>query len=254
MTGQVQEMTAGKRSEWQNVSALIALVAMFFTASTAHAATSIGSTAPPGLPSICGTNLLEQESSSGPSYAVPSGGGVISSWSVQGSSLPGQVTLKVVRETTPDYYLVEGSSGVQTALPNQLNTYPTRLAVAAGNEIALYAAGAGAPCDYYTGNDADVQTYLFSPGGTPDPAVGTTVGPNQYHEPGYLLNVSAGVEPDADHDGYGDETQDLCPIDPTKQDSCRAAALKKCKKKAKKHDWSHKRLKKCKKKARLLPV
>jgi hypothetical protein len=33
-----------------------------------------------------------------------------------------------------------------------------------------------------------------------------------------------------------------------------AAALKKCKKKAKKHDWSHKKLKKCKKKARLLPV
>jgi hypothetical protein len=34
----------------------------------------------------------------------------------------------------------------------------------------------------------------------------------------------------------------------------RAAALKKCKKKAHKHHWSHKKLKKCKKKARLLPV
>jgi hypothetical protein len=34
----------------------------------------------------------------------------------------------------------------------------------------------------------------------------------------------------------------------------RNAALTKCKKKAKKHNWSHKKLKKCKKKALLLPV
>jgi hypothetical protein len=34
----------------------------------------------------------------------------------------------------------------------------------------------------------------------------------------------------------------------------RAAALKKCRKKARKHDWSHKQRKKCKKKARRLPV
>jgi hypothetical protein len=34
----------------------------------------------------------------------------------------------------------------------------------------------------------------------------------------------------------------------------RAAALKRCKKRARKHDWSHKRLKKCKKKANSLPI
>lgn len=34
----------------------------------------------------------------------------------------------------------------------------------------------------------------------------------------------------------------------------RAAALKRCKKRAHKHHWSHKRLKKCKRNARLLPV
>jgi hypothetical protein len=34
----------------------------------------------------------------------------------------------------------------------------------------------------------------------------------------------------------------------------RAAALKRCKKRAQKHDWSKERLKKCKEKARLLPV
>ena len=34
----------------------------------------------------------------------------------------------------------------------------------------------------------------------------------------------------------------------------RTAALKRCKKRAQKHDWSHKRLKKCKKNSKLLPV
>jgi hypothetical protein len=37
--------------------------------------------------------------------------------------------------------------------------------------------------------------------------------------PGELL-VNADIEPDADHDGYGDETQDLCPTDPTIQVAC----------------------------------
>ena len=31
---------------------------------------------------------------------------------------------------------------------------------------------------------------------------------------------NADVEPDADHDGFGDETQDKCPTDASTQDSC----------------------------------
>jgi hypothetical protein len=47
-------------------------------------------------------------------------------------------------------------------------------------------------------------------------------------------------------------TADLHP--PTAPTGQRDAALKKCKKKAKKKHWSKKKLKKCKKKAKLLPV
>jgi hypothetical protein len=80
------------------------------------------------------------------------------------------------------------------------------------------------------------------------------------------LNLIAVVEPDADRDGFGDETQDHClgaagpqtgcPVasTPTGPAGQRSAALKKCKKKAKKKDWTKKQLKKCNKKARLLPV
>ena len=71
---------------------------------------------------------------------------------------------------------------------------------------------------------------------------------------GYEVTIQYTIEPDADHDGYGDETQDLCPTDATTHGPCpatgrRAAALKKCKKK-----HSHKKRKKCKKKANKLPV
>ena len=36
-------------------------------------------------------------------------------------------------------------------------------------------------------------------------------------EGGFRLNVAADIEPDADHDGYGDETQDCCATDPSRQ-------------------------------------
>jgi hypothetical protein len=35
-----------------------------------------------------------------------------------------------------------------------------------------------------------------------------------------LFPISATVEPDADHDGFGDETQDKCPTDPSTQGTC----------------------------------
>src|SRR5262249_9456177 len=41
----------------------------------------------------------------------------------------------------------------------------------------------------------------------------------------YHVNVAAVVEPDADHDGYGDDTQDQCPKDPAKQTGCGAPPI-----------------------------
>jgi hypothetical protein len=64
-----------------------------------------------------------------------------------------------------------------------------------------------------------------------------------YFPAGCMLEplVAATVEPDADHDGYGDETQDQCPTDASTQGPCPASSTptpvpppvphKKCKKK-----------------------
>ena len=55
-------------------------------------------------------------------------------------------------------------------------------------------------------------------------------------------------------DNSGQRPPGICPEASAEPTGRRAAALKKCKKTAKKKDWTKKKLRKCKKKARLLPV
>jgi hypothetical protein len=67
------------------------------------------------------------------------------------------------------------------------------------------------------------------------------------------LTLNADVEPDADHDSFGDETQDLCPTNATVQTACppapvpAAAVKKRCKrKKRKRHSAATSKKKRCK--------
>jgi hypothetical protein len=71
---------------------------------------------------------------------------------------------------------------------------------------------------------------------------------------GFEVFMQAIVEPDADNDGFGDETQDLCPSNATIQGACPAPASttsskkRKCKKKKKKRSAESAKKKRCKKK------
>jgi hypothetical protein len=200
------------------VSALIGFGAVVATASSADAATTLGSTARGGAAQTCyGATLFVQAASTGPSYVVPSGGGVITSWSAHGFGAPAQLILKTVRESTTDNYLVRGSSKVETVAASGTSTFPARLSVAAGDEIALWVPDK-APCNYVTGKAGDVQA--FRGGIHPEPAIGEVFGPTSDHGSGFRLNVSAELEPDADRDGYGDETQDGCPTDAAVRGPC----------------------------------
>jgi hypothetical protein len=49
------------------------------------------------------------------------------------------------------------------------------------------------------------------------------------------LDLSATLEPDADHDGFGDETQDQCPTTPAPRVLARSSPATPTKKKCKKH-------------------
>ena len=57
-----------------------------------------------------------------------------------------------------------------------------------------------------------------------NPIIGATVPFKESPEPKAQIPVFATVEPDADGDGYGDETQDQCPTQATTQGACDTTA------------------------------
>jgi hypothetical protein len=204
------------------LAALIALGAMATSAGEADAATRVGATAleahAQGAQDCFGSTLFVQAASQGVSYVIPDGGGVLTSWSAHGFGQPAPLVLKIVRQSTPDNYLITGSSPTETVAASGSSTFPTRLPVAGGDGIALWVPATSlgkAPCNYVTGNAGDVQTSRA--GSFPEPAVGEEFGPTSGDGSGLRLNVSAQLEPDADRDGYGDETQDQCPADAAAQ-------------------------------------
>jgi hypothetical protein len=125
-------------------------------------------------------------------------------------------------------------------------------------DTATPAGGSATTMRPIVGSFMDHFTSPLSDGGPPPGQLGGS----DLNQEVYL---QATVEPDADGDGFGDETQDKCPTVAAPTDGCppvtlpppatgqRAAALKKCRAKFKKN---HRRgaFKKCKKKANRLPV
>ena len=213
----------------------------------AWAATTIGETFDPTDGGVCSPAPRTFLQTAPDQYVVPSAG-VITSWSYQAAASPPQLRLKVARPQGGDMFLIVGESSPQAPGPNALATYPTRISVEAGDALALTITADGecyrnvAP-SYHWRN-------LFA-----DPAVGTS--PTfDADNTGLQFDIAASLEPDADHDGFGDETQDQCPTNASTQGPCppgstgqRGAELKRCKKK-------HSKLarRKCRKKATLLPV
>jgi hypothetical protein len=208
------------------------------------------------LPSnTCATDTMYlQTVSSGPSYAAPSSG-VITSWSYQADSAPpASIKLKVGRVppgtdlSTNANITVVGESTSQVPTANTLNDYPTQIPVQAGDFIGFYLGPTGFDpgCENLDNSFRNQYSSDVAPGATAP-----------FSDEGGALDLAAVLEPDCDHDGLGDETQDpntsSCnpPAGPTGQ---RAAALASCRKRAHKHHWSHKRLKKCKKHANSLPA
>ena len=165
-----------------------------------------------------GYTLVQDAVASDPTYTVPAGGGVLTSWS---SSANGDATttlrLKVYRRTAdPGMFTTTGESAVSPVLgAGNLNAFPTRVPVQADDILGLSVlTGISPACAF---NSAGVGNRVRQ--GNGDPSVNTveTLG-----SPGSSLrvNVSAVLEPDADHDGYGDETQDGCPQQRDTQAAC----------------------------------
>jgi len=170
---------------------------------SADAATQIGQTGSPDA--ACGNdlNLVQAATGGAPSYAVPAGGGVITSWSYQGyPSDPGSAKLIVWRPTNVYYqFSVVGKSATE-AFSAALQTFATRIPVQAGDLIGL--SGDIFSCLDFGTLPGDLVRYNATATEPPD---GSTQTLGNTLEP-YRILVAASVEPDCDQDGFGDETQD----------------------------------------------
>ena len=102
--------------------------------------------------------------------------------------------------------------------------FATRIPVVANDLVALgvgpLAAGQNPPyCVFSGGGAAQSRVRLLA-----DDAPGTApLSWDAMPTYPYRVSVSASLEPDLDHDGYGDETQDSCPTDATTHGSCATA-------------------------------
>jgi hypothetical protein len=214
--------------------------------SPAFGAVTIGQTFAPI--NGCGASTFVQSASPSDQYAAPTPG-VITSWSYQaGTSPPSELRLKVARAAGGDDFLVVGESDFVAPLPGVLRTYPARVQVQAGDVIGFYQSQ-NVACDKAQTGYSD----HYRP--SEDPAPGST--PLLFQpEPNAQLDIAATLEPDADNDGYGDETQDQCPTDASTHGSCPVPSTptptpkaRKCKKHKKKHrSGAVVAKKKCKKK------
>jgi hypothetical protein len=178
----------------------------------AQGATTLGQTdpaAPAGYACGSPTAYLQSAVAAGsPTYYVPAGGGVITSWSTQANAnADKEAELKVFAATgTPGSYLVRGQEGPHILAPGVLNTFPAQVPVEAGDVLGLYHGTIGTACGF-DGVPGDTTSSVFA--AIPDPPVGSTYTPNM-NDAGFRVNISAQLEPDADDDGFGDESQDKC--------------------------------------------
>jgi hypothetical protein len=192
---------------------LCAVGVLALAPSSAGAAVTIGETFTPGGTTDCnnGFSWIGDPSPALPAaqYAAPSAG-VITSWSFEaGATGAPQVRLKVYRPTGGLVeYVTVGRSAHEHPFNGSTNTYETRIPVKQGDQIGIYGAGSSFPCLRTMAGYGVHTQFGDSPVGTTDTYVSFA---------SVQLDVSAQLEPDADGDGFGDETQDACPADPAVQ-------------------------------------
>jgi hypothetical protein len=199
---------------------LVALVFAAAGAQSASASTTIGQLGTVDNVFACSQGVqLQLSVSSGNGYTVTAGGGVLTSFSNQTSSDPNQAaSFKVFSKQGDLQFTVVGTTPFVSLRSSTLETIPARIPVSGGEVIGMYTSdSAGDSCSFSGGENAGgfalEEPYLA---GDPQPGSSVTIN----GQGNARLDVQATIEPDADHDGYGDETQDLCPTNASTHAAC----------------------------------
>ena len=186
-----------------------AAVVLGALAPAAPAATTIGQNFAPTTPTGARATVLQSTVSAGAGYRSPVNG-IVTSWRFQAGTTTEETRLKIGRQApSGSGFDMIAESDFVTPAPDQLNTFNVRIPIEAGDIIGLYQHRGDTPAAGRTSSDEDQLSYLFSE----DHPVGTRK--NYLNLTNMRINLTAVIEADGDGDGYGDETQDLCPADAT---------------------------------------
>lgn len=144
--------------------------------------------------------------------------GVVTAWKVNVVPYPGGISekLKVLRPAAgpPNTFTAVGASRLE-GVAGGSNTFETRIPVLAGDRIGAYSPMGAIYC-------AESATPADIMGSMEGELIGTA---DLTEKPSARPAVIAVIEPDADKDGFGDETQDHCPQSATFQDVCPSVTL-----------------------------
>jgi len=129
------------------------------------------------------------------------------------------LSIRVIKPVDASNFLVERSSDAASIAGNAgvapvITSVPTRIPIDAGDYVAL-AIHTGANVGSITAAGSTYQQLnnIGVPDGSTTPKFSDVAGQVPY---------DADIEPDFDHDGFGDVTQDFCPTDSTTQLPCLA--------------------------------
>jgi hypothetical protein len=155
-----------------------------------------------------------------PSYATPQG--VLTSWRFHSSGDPaaGAVRLKIFRyigngSDTDLAFKVLAESSLKTLEPDTAYDFKERIPVDQGDLLGLTAVD-DAEVGITVPGTPQNRLAQFGGGDIPPGQTGTAT----IAWPDRRPSVAATVEADADGDGFGDDTQDKCPVDRTTQAVC----------------------------------
>jgi hypothetical protein len=212
------------RSKLCSAALAAAIAASLLTAAGAAAATEAGNEC---LGEDVGENVTTISLANGPGNPFPATipvDGVITRWTYTVEPLEPippaffTETLKVFRPTgVPGTFQVVGES-TPAPISNGLNVSSTRIPVHAGD---FFGSTGSTPTESHTifcetGNPGDRLGLI---GGNPTLGSSATI---IDEEAKFQNPVVVSVEPDADNDGFGDETQDRCPQSAATQGPCPA--------------------------------
>jgi hypothetical protein len=200
----------------------LSLVVTLVIAAPVGAATPLGQLRPPAaLQFECpgGLNTVQTLVQDGTPYVVPSAG-VITQWSHRtGDVTAGSGRLQVWRGNLMfTTFTLVGRSDLQSFSSGATHSFATRIPVSAGDLLGMRVTS-NAICGWDAPGMLDDDVYRATGGMAPDSQPGESqTFPTPFGD--RRLNVAATLEPDADGDGFGDETQDQCPGQAGTENGC----------------------------------